>query len=305
MSGRRRAIWLAAAATPVFFALLVPLQNRIEAETSSIEQQKEELLFRSAATLKRMSLGYDSLLADIYWTRAIQCYGESTRSSDPQFPLLAPLLDLATSLDPRLMPAYQFGAILLSEPKPVGAGQPDLAAALVRKGIAADPDNWRLWSDLGFVYYWHMEDYKGAADAFLSGSKCPGAPPWMKPMAARVAGQGGSIELSFAIWQQVYDSTQNKRIRSNALKHLQALKAEQDIHYLNGLTAEYRMFFGHYPASFSDIEAAKVIRSIPRDPGGTPYVIGATGQVYLGVSSSIDLSLITSQATMHDNKQAP
>jgi hypothetical protein len=305
VSGRKRAIWLAAVATPVFFALLVPLQNRIEAKTASVEEQKEELLFRSAATLKKMSLGYNSLLADIYWTRAIQYYGESIRSADPQFQLLAPLLDLATSLDPRLMPAYQFGAILLSEPQPVGAGQPELAAALVRKGIGVNPDNWSLWADLGFVYYWHMEDYAGAADAFLSGSKCPGAPPWMKPMAARVAAQGGSIELSFAIWQQVYDSTQNVRIRSNALKHLQALKAEQDIHYLNGLAAEYRMFFGHYPASFSDIQAAKVIRSIPRDPRGTPYVIGLGGQVHLGASSSIDLGLITSQATPREKKQAP
>ena len=73
-----------------------------------------------------MSLGYDALLADIYWTRAVQYYGAKLPTSDRDFHLLWPLLDVATTLDPHLIAAYHFGSIFLSE-KQGGAGRPDLA----------------------------------------------------------------------------------------------------------------------------------------------------------------------------------
>src|SRR4029077_5439731 len=89
--------------------------------------QKQELLLRSGRLLKKMSLGYDPLLGDIYWTRAVQYYGERVGKPDANYDFLWPLLDLTTPLDPRLLPAYRFGAIFLSEPLPIGAGRTDLA----------------------------------------------------------------------------------------------------------------------------------------------------------------------------------
>ncbi len=87
-----------------------------------------------------MSLGYDSLLADLYWTRAVQYYGSRAGFADAKFGLLWPLLDIATTLDPKLIVAYRFGAIFLSEPPPAGAGRTDLAIELVKRGIAENPD---------------------------------------------------------------------------------------------------------------------------------------------------------------------
>src|SRR5271169_3206167 len=61
----------------------------------------EEVLYVSSPKgLKRLSLGYDGLLADVYWTRAVQYFGDKlTRGSD-HFDLLAPLLEITTTLDP-------------------------------------------------------------------------------------------------------------------------------------------------------------------------------------------------------------
>ncbi len=36
---------------------------------------QEALYLRSAKVLRRLSLGYTGLLADIYWTRAVQYFG--------------------------------------------------------------------------------------------------------------------------------------------------------------------------------------------------------------------------------------
>ena len=186
---------------PVLFVLIIVLQGRIDASTASRPQENQELLIRSGPLLKKMSLGYDSLLADIYWTRAIQYFGERTRKQGASFDLLGPLLDITTTLDPKLMVAYRFGAIFLSEPSPAGAGRADLAVDLVQKGIAANPDEWRLYQDLGFLYSIHLKDYQKASAAYLEGSKNPKSQIWMKVMAARLAETGDAIETSKLIWQ--------------------------------------------------------------------------------------------------------
>ena len=64
-----------------------------------------------------MSLGYDGLLADIYWTRAVQYFGSKHHEGSRNFDLLAPLLEITTTLDPHLLVAYEYGANFLA-PKP-------------------------------------------------------------------------------------------------------------------------------------------------------------------------------------------
>ena len=51
--------------------------------------------------VKRPSLGYDGLMADIYWTRAVQYFGRRHLTSREDYNLLAPLLEITTALDPK------------------------------------------------------------------------------------------------------------------------------------------------------------------------------------------------------------
>ena len=167
--------------------------------------------------VKKLSLGYDSLLADIYWTRAVQYYGQRDWNDPMRIFLCSGLCSIvATSLDPKLVVAYRFGAVFLSEPRPVGAGQTERGVELIRRGIAANPDEWRLGTDLGFLYYWRLKDYPEAAAAYLQTSQNPEAPAWMKLMAARISERGNSIETSRAIWYEIYDSSTDSSIRDMA-----------------------------------------------------------------------------------------
>src|SRR5919109_2824804 len=63
----------------------------------------EEVLYVSSPdSIRRMSLGYRGLAADIYWTRAVQYFGRKQIIKVPQrFDLLDPLLRLTTALDPQ------------------------------------------------------------------------------------------------------------------------------------------------------------------------------------------------------------
>jgi len=282
-----REMWAAVVAMPFLLASLYPLQEHIDARTHSLELQKEELVLGSGKLLEKLSLGYGSLLADIYWTRVVQYYGERVGIKGSQFDQLAPLLDISTTLDPHLLVAYRFGAIFLAEPPTVGAGRPDLAVALLQKGIEANPDEWSLWAHLGFVNYWYLKDYGKAAAAYLEGSKHPNALPWMRGMAAKIEEEGGSRQASRFLWSQIYETSQAPEVRRNAKVHLQALAAEEDADHLEKLVNEYHDRFGRYPATERELVTAGLIPGEPLDPAGFPYRFDAEGKVRLDPRSPI------------------
>jgi len=284
---RAGALWTALVAVPLLFAAVAGLQMRIDAESRSLSKQRDDLLLRSPSAIKEMSFGYDSLLADIYWTRAVQYYGARFNTKGATYELLWPLLDITTTLDPKLIIAYRFGAIFLSEKGTAGAGRPDLAIELVKRGIAANPDEWHLDLDLGFLYYWRMKDYASAAQSFLAASKKPNAPSWLAITAVRVAQKGGSIETSRIIWSEIYESNRDPKIRERALETLQGLKAEQDEMNLNEAAAEYEKRFGRRPASTNELRSAGLLNGIPVDPLGYPYVFGADGRAALNPDSPV------------------
>ena len=281
-----RALWTAAVSVPLLGVAIVGLQMRIDARTRTLEQQSEELLLRSPSTIKNMSLGYDSLLADIYWTRAVQYYGKRIGNYGAKLDLLWPLLDITTTLDPHLIVAYRFGAIFLSEPM-LGAGRTDQAIELVKRGIAANPGEWQLNADLGFLYYWKLRDYQASAAAYLEGGKKPNAPSWLTIMGARILQKGGSIETSRIIWSEIYESNQNPAIREHALQMLRGLKAQEDEMHLDEIAAEYEQRFGRYPQSLADLRSAGLLTATPVDPLGFPYVIGAEGKWKLNPASKV------------------
>jgi len=291
-AGLPRTTQLTLLAAGALLAALYPLQAGIDARLKTVQQEKDELVLRSGGMLKRMSLGYDSMLAVIYWTRAVQYYGGKLRDHDPHFELLAPLLDLTVGLDPHLLVAYKFGGTFLSEPAPRGAGRADLAAKLLRRGIAANPDEWTLWADLGFVYYLYAQDYQKASESFLEGSKHPQAGPWMRVMAAKIAGEGGSRAISLFLWAQIFQTTKDPLIKRNAREHWQTLKAEEDAEQLEKLAAAYRSRFGRVPASVQEMVSAGMLPARPVDPAGYPYVLAPGGKVRLHPASPVTSKIL-------------
>ncbi|MBV9610637.1 MAG: hypothetical protein JO187_13830 [Acidobacteria bacterium] len=240
-------------------------------ELQSDATLQETLYIPSPAVLKRMSLGYTGLLADVYWTRVVQYFGGHHHEGAMEYKLLAPLLDITTTLDPNLVVAYEFGAVFLAQKPPEGAGDPNAAVRLVERGIRENPSAWRLYYQLGFIQYIERHDYKAAAEAFERGSQVPGAHPWMKIMAATMAEHGGDPNTAKLLWTKIYESSEDKMIKANALKRLRALKVNDDVRILDQLVRAYQQRTGLLPQSWNELIAAGYIRGTPVDPSGTPY----------------------------------
>src|SRR5271170_3569653 len=193
----------------------------------------DEVLFLSSPkVIKRASLGYNGLMACIYWTRAVQYFGNRHHYYAASYNLLAPLLEITTHLDPHLVIAYEFGSSFLAPQPPHGAGQPERAVELMEYGIQNNPDNWRLYYDLGFVYYMELKDYKNAAATFERGSHVPNAHPFLKVLAAQMAQHAGEYETARMLWTATYQTTQDQQIKENAVEHLRALRVDEDVQRL-------------------------------------------------------------------------
>jgi hypothetical protein len=222
----------------------------------------------------------------------VQYFGGKRLEHSTEFRLLGPLLQITIDLDPHLLIAYRFGSIFLADKPPQGAGQPWEALGLLHRGIVANPDYWRLWEDVGFIYYWDLKDYPAAARAFQAGSERPGAMEWMRALAAKVAAQGGQLATSRFLWSEIARQAGNEQIRKNAEDHLMALAAAEEITKLDELVALYNSRQGRPVRSFQALVVAGYLRALPRDPSGAPYMLDAGGRVRLNPRSSVDLALL-------------
>jgi hypothetical protein len=274
-------------AVPLGFAGVWHLQKQIDAQQAGVQIEDDQVILRSSKLVKALSLEYAPLVADIYWTRVAQYFGRKHAGLDPDLRLLWPLLDLSTTLDPQLLPAYHFGGMFLSDSAPRGAGRPDLGAELVERGIRANPNEWRLYYDLGFIYYFDAKDYPKAAAAFLEGSKNPDAFVWMKVMAARIAAEGESPETSLFLWEDVYNTTKDAAVKENALNHLQLMRVAADCKQIDLLVDEYRKRTGVAPKSIGELMRAGLLRGAPVDPLGYTYTLDEDGKAELNVESPL------------------
>ena len=292
------------AAVLVLFGIAVSLQVLRDGRYP-LESSDEETLYLTRRATGRLVFSQRALAADLYWIRAIQYYGGHTKDAKGRvedavepppalaakapvsFANLYPLLDIATTLDPRFNIAYRFGSIFLSETYPHGPGRPDQAIALLEKGLGVMPDKWQYWQDIGFVYYWNVHDYIKAAGAFERGAEIAGAPWWLKSLAATTLGKGGDRGASRLLWKQIYDTANNDFARNAARTKLQQLDAIEVIEKLQRAVDALTTRTGAQVTDWNALIRAGVIPGVPLDPAGMPYELSSSSRVELSSRSPL------------------
>jgi hypothetical protein len=278
----------------------VQLQALRERVYPTAEARPDDLYMRSGDALRRLTVAYGALAADVYWIRSLQYFGATKRrlarmgGPDPP-PMLAlddyaqlyPLLDITTSLDPRFNIAYRFGAVFLAEPYPGGAGSPDLAVALLEKGLRERADKWEYMEDIGFVYYWYVHDYAAAARWFQKASDVPGAPWWLKPLAATTLAAGGDRQSSRVMWLAIRESAEIDWLRLDAERRLAQLRALDEIDRLQEVVDNAARRTGRPPSGWDDLVRARALPGVPLDPTRAPYDLSAEGRVRMSASSPL------------------
>ena len=260
--------------------LMYPVRKWVDAATYRPAVSEESLYFASGKTIKKMSLGLESLVADVYWIRTLQYFGRKlldqkahlTNPRDLRVDLLAPLLRIVVDLDPHNIPAYRFGAIFLPDQDPYQA------IDLLDRGIRDNPRQWRLYQDLGFIY-WHMGNYDKAAEVYQAGSEIEGAMWWMQDIAGVMKIKGGERNVARSIYS-TYLKDDDDLVRHQAEQRIKELDALDELDAINAVILQFKAQRGSCPQDLRQL--APRLRALglrlngdllPTDPDGYPYTL--------------------------------
>lgn len=273
-----------------FFLLIpaIPLcQARADRWADSLAAERQVLYLRSGDEVRRLCPGFEGLMADVYWLRTVQYYGgQRAFATEKHYELLRPLIDITTSLDPRLELAYRYGAIFLSESAPFGAGKPLEGVAVLERGVRALPASWRLRWDLGSLWYFFLGDQRHAAQVLVEASRIEGAPYWLYTLAGSILVKEDRV-VAREIWRRQYE-TGEETIKENAAYHLQILDALDARDALAALVKTFAAKEGRPPGSLSELVSAGLTPSIPRDPAGVEFGYDPrTGKVQISRASRL------------------
>ncbi len=292
------------------FVLVFVLSNFIDAERPRLPESYEDAdLALQGKRLKGWALGAEGLLADWYWMNSLQYVGtkilrgpeggvniDDLRPLKPR--LLYPLLDNATDLDPHFMAVYSYGASVLP------AIDPAQAIALTEKGIANNPQEWKLYQYLGYIH-WRLKDYEKAAEAYENGSDLPGATAIMRQMAAVMRTRGGSRDTARQMYEQMLAEAEDQQSRSLAELRLMELDSLDERDAMNEQLKKIADGSGKCPQQLKEIVPFLARVKLPHnkdfrinsdgdlvDPAGEPYRLDREKCVaLLGVNSRIPTPL--------------
>ena len=167
----------------------------------------ELLYYPSGVWVKQSSLGY----------------GEH-RQSDQRYDMIGHVMDIVSELDPRFIQPYVFGGFTLAQE----LKQPERGLALLEKGMRANPENWRLAFEVGFLHYVCRHDYAAAGRYFALASRLPDAPDYVARFAAWSNQRAGNTALAILLWKRV-DATGNKYMKEIARRELSRLQGAEGL----------------------------------------------------------------------------
>jgi hypothetical protein len=181
--------------------------------------EEELLYYPSGLMVRQAALGYETAAADVAWLRGIQYYGEH-RLTDQKYDLIGHVMEIVTTLDPKFVQPYVFGAFVLAQEMK----QPERGLELLERGMRANPTDWKLAFEAGFLHYVCRRDNAAAARFFTWASRIPGHEPYVERFAAFAHQRAGNLGMAILLWKHVL-ATGNKYMQDVARRELGRLGA--------------------------------------------------------------------------------
>lgn len=166
--------------------------------------------------VKLCALGYDQLLADLYWLGFVQYIGDLPARKKDKSRLAEKYLDLITGLDPHFVQAYWYAAFSIGSE----CHEPDRADILIRRGIDANQDNWYLPFIGGINQYLYAHNDAAAARYYEMAAKFPDAPKWLERQAKLLEAKIPQSIKQINTWDNIYRSESDPLVRDRAKANL-------------------------------------------------------------------------------------
>lgn len=214
--------------------------------------------------LRVLALGFDRLIADLYWLRTVNYIGheEVTKAGYPE---VARLGELVTDIDPYFLTAYS----VMNSTLTLLNHDPNAAMALLDKGIRHN-SWWKLHFLQGFNHFFEKGDYAKAAEQMRLASM-KGGPPYLPLLAARLYASAGSPETALAFLKARSKEANSDLYRERLAKRMRDLWIQRDLQRIDAAIEAYSAAHGEVPPDVATLVAAGLLEFEPRDPLGGEY----------------------------------
>lgn len=176
--------------------------------------------------IERFSFGYQEVLADTLWIRALQdfdyCESKITQKVCRNNSWLFHMLDAITNLSPNFRIPYAAGALALT----VIITDIDGATTIFDKGVKAFPSDWPILYRAAYHYLYEVNDKKRAAELLIEAGK-NGAPPWVYSLAGRLYSDSGKIDVARVLLQQMIDEKQDPAVIERLRTKIESMEGEK------------------------------------------------------------------------------
>ncbi|MGB9742577.1 MAG: tetratricopeptide repeat protein [candidate division WOR-3 bacterium] len=245
------------------------LQLAFDSTARPGERLVQELAyFPSGVALREMAIEYREAMADFIWLVAIDYYGRHEQT-DRRYEWLGHIFEVLTTLDPRFIGAYHFGAITLAW----DAHQPVEALRILFSGMKANPLNWQLPFDAGFINYILIGDYQSAAKLFQVASKLPDAWPIIERWVPYATARSGDFATAREMWKDLYYSTDNKKLKELIVRQLKWLKLEEGRAKIQKAVDRFIEKEKRVPAGIQELLERGYLQELPEEPYGGRYYL--------------------------------
>ena len=228
---------------------------------------RNEAFVPDPGVAKLLAFGFDAALADYYWLQAVQIVGS------PEGPVgrshhIGRLIDVVTTLDPWVGHPYRFAAIWMTDDQ-AAVRQ---ANAILARGIAHQPAEWRNRFYLGFNHFFYLGENAEAAAALEPAIPLPGAPHYLGRLVARLRSQasGGDLEAASAFLHELLRQTPDPFAQAEYEKALDEIEVERRARVLDAARQEFRRRNGRDIEQVEDLVRVQppVLRALPPEPHG-------------------------------------
>jgi tetratricopeptide (TPR) repeat protein len=216
--------------------------------------------------LRVASLGFERLVADLYWIRSVFYVG-SDAAREANYPGAEPLAQLITDIDPDFASAYVLlGSVLGSLRYDV-----DAAIRLLEKG-ARNTTHWRIRFMLGFQYFMEKGDYRKGAE-HLQAAYDLGGPTYLPLLVSRLYAHGGDLDTSILFLRERLKQERFPKVKRKLERRLRDALIQRDLEHLQAAIERHASERGAAPANVAALAAAGYWSGPTTDPLGKPYRI--------------------------------
>jgi tetratricopeptide (TPR) repeat protein len=199
--------------------------------------------------VRLLAAGFDAILADYQWLRAVQVVGSAPTVDRERADQLGRLVDVVTTLNPHVDHPYRFAAIWLTHDE----GQVREGIRLLRRAAQYHPGDWRNYFYLGFAQFFYLGEYDQAADSLEQAMSLQGAPSYLPRLVARLKAQSRDIDVAEVFLREMLRNTVDPEDRARIQIALDEIELEYKARLLDRAREAYRRAAGRDIESVEDL----------------------------------------------------